>query len=354
MPPTPAMELREEKPIHISLLALPESSAAVVYGLYEVMTSVGRTWSVLTGETESHSGFDVQIVAPSRSEFRCHGGLPMAPHAALFETRHTDVIVISELAIEIDQDPRGLWPEATKWVAKHHACGALICTVCTGSVLLADTGLLDGQDATTHWAAVGLFESHYPSVKLRPERILVTSGSDHRLITTGGAASWEDLSLYLISRFCGQEEAVRTSKIFLFGDRSEGQLPYAAMTKPRRHCDAAIASCQVWIADHYAIASPVSQMVERSGLKERTFKRRFRAATGYAPVEYVQTLRIEEAKQLLETTAMPTDEIAAAVGYEDHAFFRRLFRRHTGVTPVRYRQRVRSVGDLAFGERPSN
>jgi len=134
------------------------------------------------------------------------------------------------------------------------------------------------------------------------------------------------------------------AKTFLIGDRSDGQLPYAAMTRPRPHDDQAIADCQVWIADHYAAPNPVSRMVARCGLPERSFKRRFRAATGFTPVTYVQTLRMEEAKQQLETTDWPTDQVAAAVGYEDPAFFRRLFKRHTGVTPARYRQRYRGVG----------
>lgn len=111
------------------------------------------------------------------------------------------------------------------------------------------------------------------------------------------------------------------------------------MHRSRRHEDAAIADCQLWIAHHYEAANPVARMVARSGLPERTFKRRFRAATGHTPVGYVQALRIEEAKQQLETTTLPTEEIGAAVGYEDPAFFRRLFKRHTGITPGRYRRR---------------
>ena len=221
--------------------------------------------------------------------------------------------------------------------------------MCTGSVLLAEAGLLDGREATTHWSAAGLFSAWYPSVRLRPERILAPAGPEHRIITSGGAASWEDLALYLIARFCGEAEAVRTAKIFLFGDRSEGQLPYAAMARPRRHEDAVIARCQAWIAGHYAADNPVTRMVAQSGLPERSFKRRFKAATGYAPVDYVQTLRIEEAKQLLETTADPTDAVAHQVGYEDPAFFRRLFKRRTGVTPARYRQRFQSIAMVHEG-----
>jgi transcriptional regulator GlxA family with amidase domain len=244
----------------------------------------------------------------------------------------------------LDFDPGGAWPEATAWVRRQYEGGAVVASVCTGSVLLAATGLLDGQTATTHWAYGELFRRHFPEVRLATSEVLVSAGPGGRLISTGGAASWEDLALDLVARFCGATEARRLAKIFVIGDRSEGQLPYAAMVRPRSHDDAVIAGCQEWIAEHYAAGNPVSRMVARSGLPERSFKRRFRAATGLTPVVYVQTLRIEEAKQLLETSQQPTEEVGASVGYEDPAFFRRLFRRHTGVTPARYRQRFRGLG----------
>src|SRR5690606_24924363 len=135
-------------------------------------------------------------------------------------------------------------------------------------------------------------------------------GDGGRIVTSGGAASWEDLALYLIARYCGPREAVRIAKLFLFGDRAEGQLPFAGARPAQRHNDRVIADAQIWIAGNYGHANPVSHMVARSGLTERTFKRRFAAATGYTPKDYVQTLRIEEAKHLLETTAMATDAVA--------------------------------------------
>jgi len=332
------------RPISVSLVALPESTPAALYGLYEVFTSAGVAWPMLTGAPESEPLFDVKIVSPDSAMFTCAAGTPIAPHASLGEIEETDVVIVADLALAADADPRGHWPIVAEWIRRRHDDGAHICSVCTGSLLLADTGLLDGQDATTHWSVADLFARHFPAVKLKPERILVPTGPEHRVITSGGAASWEDLALYLIARFCGQTEAVRTAKVFLFGDRSEGQLPYMAVGRPRRHDDAVIADSQSWIADHYASASPVARMVERAELAERTFKRRFRTATGYSPVEYVQTLRIEEAKQLLETTEEATDAVGRVIGYEDPTFFRRLFKRRTGTTPARYRRRYKSLG----------
>lgn len=338
---------QDQKPVSIVLLALPESTPAGLYGLYEMFAAVGVTWAELTGEVTGTRRIEPRIVASGGAPFSTAVGLPITPHADLRDVASCDVVIVTDLAITLDTDPRGCWPAECAWLREQARRGAIICSVCTGTILLAEAGLLDGLDATTHWCAVGVLQSFYPTVRPRPERILCPDGPEHRMVTGGGASSWEDLALYLIARFCGEAEALRIAKIFVLGDRSEGQLPFSALGRPRSHADAAIERCQQWLADHYSGPHPVARMVARSGLPERTFKRRFKAATGYAPVEYVQALRIEEAKQLLETTDFPTDVIASTVGYEDPAFFRRLFKRRTGVTPARYRQRVQVITHLA-------
>src|SRR3546814_14496401 len=111
------------------------------------------------------------------------------------------------------------------------------------------------------------------------------------------------------------------------------------MTRPMASEDGPISDCQAWIADNYAMAKPVERMVERSGLNARTFSRRFKAATGFAPLEYVQALRIEEAKQMLETDTLSADEVGASVGYDDSASFRRIFKRGVGLSPSRSEER---------------
>lgn len=273
----------------------------------------------------------------------CALDVPVSPSRDFGDASPFDVVIVPDLHVDPGLEPRGRWPEASSWLGDQYRQGAVICSVCTGSILLAESGLLDGMAATTHWGGSRIFETWYPAVNLRPERVLVPTGPAHRIITSGGSASWTDLVLYLVARFCGPDEAVRTAKVFLLGDRSDGQLPFAAMMRPRLHDDAVIDECQAWIAAHYAIPSPVAAMIGRSGLAGRTFKRRFRSATGYGPLEYVQTLRVEEAKHLLEATTMHTDEIGVEVGYQDPSSFRRLFKRLTGVTPARYRQRFRSI-----------
>lgn len=340
----------DKRPLRISILALPESTPVAIYGLYEVFSSVGVVWPELTGEGVSSPRFEVNIVSLDGKPFTCPIGITIAPNASIADIMQTDVVIAADLALSLDFEPQGRWPEMVEWLRARHREGAIVCSVCTGTVLLAVAGLLDGEDATTHWSACDLFARFFPEVALRPERIVVPASEGHRVITSGGSSSWEDLALYLIGRLCSPEEAIHTAKIFLFGDRSEGQLPYSAMIRPRSHSDAIVRDCQEWVGTHYDDTNPVAKMVARSGLNERTFKRRFRAATGQSPMDYVQTLRIEEAKQELETSDMATDDIAYSVGYEDPTYFRRLFKKRTGITPSRYRQRFRTVAPLRDGD----
>ena len=142
----------------------------------------------------------------------------------------------------------------------------------------------------------------------------------------------------LVAKFAGTKEALRLSKFFLFQWHRDGQLPFASMMQNINHGDAAILACQHWIADNYERADAVSEMAAQSGLLKRTFDRRFKAATGYSPLNYIQALRIEEAKQLLETTDVPVEQIGREVGYEDAASFRRLFKRIANMSPGDYRK----------------
>ena len=329
-------------------MALPEASGAVLYGLFEVLAAFGQTWADIMGLAHNPAPFDVRIAAASRKPFTCAGGVPVTPHSTLEELHEADVAIVPDLAIATGKNHDGEWKREKRWLKSIHRAGGMVTSVCSGSVLLAGTGLLDGRTATTHWAFVENLRRFYPQIGLEPGRILVPVGNEQRIVTCGGMAAWEDLALYLIARYHGEAMAVNAAKLYLFGDRSEGQLVFAAMTKPKRHEDAAITEALQWIAEHYDAPTPVSGMTRQSGLSGRSFKRRFKAATGYTPIEYVQTLRIEEAKQMLEATTEAIDLIARKTGYEDPTSFRRLFKRKTGVTPGRYRQRFglfRNVAD---------
>ena len=183
------------------------------------------------------------------------------------------------------------------------------------------------------------FRRRHPDVVLRPEEVLVVAGDDGRLITSGAATAWHDLALYLIARHVGPATAQAVARFLLWEWHRDGQAAFQVFAPPTDHGDAAVLAAQRAIAENFAVASPVEEMVKLVGARPRTFKRRFTAATGHTPIAYVQRIRVERAKRMLETTAEPIEEISWAVGYEDPASFRRLFKRLTGVTPGAYRQR---------------
>ena len=329
--------------VSVSLVVVPEVSAAIVYGFHEMFTSVGTMWEQLTGERQAVRRMKPRIVGATKTPVRTTIAATLVADHTFDEAHRSDIVIVGDLNLAPGASPKGRWQAETAWLRDQYKQGAVVCSVCTGSLMLAEAGLLRNREATSHWSAGSMFQRYYPDTVLQPERILVPSGQDHRVITAGGSGCWTDLALYLVARFCGEEEARHIAKIFVLGDRTNGQMSFAAMARPEQHNDEVIARCQAWIASHYSVANPVSEMAMRSGLTERTFKRRFLKSTGYTPISYVQTLRIEEAKHMLETASDAIDDIAMEVGYEDPNSFRRLFKRTTGITPNKYRTRFKSV-----------
>jgi transcriptional regulator GlxA family with amidase domain len=334
------------KPL-IALLAAQETSPSVLYGLYDVLYSVGAVYPDMTMGEPGPEALNVRIVAAQAEPFRCVGGVMVEPHASIDAMDRADVAIVCDMYTPIDEPPRGRYPRETAWLRRMHAGGALVCSVCSGALVLAEAGLLDGREAVAHWAYSDLFRRCYPTVKIRKDSALCLSSERERIVTAGAVTAWQDLAIHLIARFCGQQQALRTAKVFLLSGHEEGQLPFAAMTRKIDTSDKVIAGCQNWMAENYAAPNPVQRMTDRSGLNPRTFARRFRAATGYQPIDYVQELRIEEAKQILETEELRIDEIAEAVGYDDPASFRRLFKRKAGLTPAAYRKKFTGLAASA-------
>ena len=216
-----------------------------------------------------------------------------------------------------------------------------LCSACSGIFLLAETGLFAGMDATVHFGYARAFAATYPDVPIHPERVLVISGKREELITSGASMTWHDLVLYLIGRHAGATAAQAVARFFALQWHQDGLAPYIVFEGRNDHGDAAVQKAQDWIAEHFSVANPVEEMIRRTGLAERTFKRRFTSATGLSPIAYVQRLRIEDAKRRLERTEASVDEISWQVGYEEPAFFRRLFKRVAGLAPGAYRRRFK-------------
>ncbi|MFC4272725.1 helix-turn-helix domain-containing protein [Sneathiella chungangensis] len=337
---------KNRKPL-IVLLAAPETSASVLYGLYDVLQSVGAVYADMVVGAPGDELLDVRIASTDGKAFRCLGNIPVEPHTAVSQIDMPDAVIVCDMYTSIYDVPKGRHPREIAWLRKVHSDGALLTSVCSGSLMLAEAGLLDGHEATAHWAYRDMFQRHYPKVAFRNDSVLCLTAESDLIVTAGGVSAWHDLAVYLIARFCGYQHAIETAKVFLISGHSEGQSPYSVMTRPIETTDRQISDCQVWIADNYAVANPVEHMVGRSGLNARTFSRRFRSATGLSPIEYVQALRIEEAKQMLEIESYSVDDIGISVGYEDSASFRRLFKRSVGLSPAAYRKKFQHISQIA-------
>lgn len=326
------------RPLLTAVIATPEIGAGA-FVIMDALASVGRLWERLHGEPPQAPRFLPRLLTVDGKAYRDAHGVLIQPHGSLADYPEPDIVMIPEMMVDPWSPLPASYAPIAEWIRSAYAGGALVASLCSGSVLLSETGLLDGEEATSHWAYCEGIRRRHPDIVVRKERVLVLAGEGHRLVTAGGFSSWHDLLLYLVGRIAGPEEARRIAKLFLLDWHSDGQLPFAALTVGRRHDDRLVTAAQLWAADNYAHPNPVAAMAAESGLSERSFLRRFKRATGQSPLEYVQTLRIEEAKQLLETTAMPLDDIAAEVGYSEPSAFRHLFRKLVGVTPSAYRRR---------------
>jgi len=326
--------------LHVSLVAIPEVAVSCLTGFYDVFRIFGILGTV-DAAIPLESPFDVEIVSLERGTLITSSGLPIATHREFREVQHTHIIIAPTILVEGADWKCGRYPELVAWMKHHHARGAMLCSACSGVLLLGETGLLDGLDATMHWAVTKTFQRNFPKVNLRLEEVLIATGARQEIVMSGASASWHDLVLYLIARQVGPNAAQAIARFLLLQWHRDGQTPYIPFAPPTEHGDSIVRQLQDWLVKHYSVANPVEELVRRSGLPERTFKRRFTQATGLPPISYVQHLRVEEAKRRLERTTTPIDQISFEVGYEDPASFRRLFRRVTRVTPGDYRRKFR-------------
>lgn len=325
------------KPVSVHLLATPHASASSLFGLYDTLMAAGRDWeNLVTGEPEEPV-FEVKLVGPSLEPFACASGFRITPDVSFEQAAESDLIIVPGLNLSPRERLNASQHKGIEWLDARSNSDTRIVSACTGAIYLAEIGLLDGVEATTHWGFEALFRRNYPAVRLRLDRGLCFSDASRGVVTSGGTTGWQELALFLITNYGGVRRAAKAAKIWLMADRGELQAPYSSMIKSAPHEDRIIQNAQLWISENYPDENPVGKMVRNSGLPSTTFARRFRTATGKSPIDYVHALRIEEARQMLETTLAPIAEIGEEVGYTDTASFRRLFKRLTGLAPAEHR-----------------
>ncbi|SEN60513.1 Transcriptional regulator GlxA family, contains an amidase domain and an AraC-type DNA-binding HTH domain [Pseudomonas sp. ok272] len=238
-------------------------------------------------------------------------------------------------------------PALMQWLGRQHAAGAILGGVCVGSILLAESGLLDGRRATTHWTTAKQFSERYPAIKLNADKPIIDDGD---LITTAGLMAWSELGLRLVDRLLGPSIATRTARFLMVSHRDSASQCGSNFAPILNHGDASILKVQHWLQGNGAVDVSLSVMAQQAGLEERTFLRRFRAATGLKPTEYCQHLRVGKAREMLEFSNGTIDHIAWTVGYADPGAFRATFKKITGLAPSDYRTRF-GVTPLAVAAR---
>lgn len=309
---------RSPRSLRIGILAYPGAQTAAVHGLVDLFAMANRLKTGPGPELEvqvlgmdaslpgDEASWTAVILPPSLS-----GGEPARPEAAL-----------------------------VRWLRRRHRLGTLLCSVCAGAFTLAETGLLAGRSATTHWALREVFAARFPEVLLDTDRMIVDEGD---LVTAGGLMAWVDLGLRLIERYLGPTTMLATARFFLVDPGGREQRFYSPFAPVLAHGDRLVLKVQRWLQAHSSERVGLEGMARKAGLGERTFLRRFQKATGLTPIAYVQHLRVGRARELLEASDRSIDEIAWQVGYGDTGAFRKVFQRVMGLTPGEYRRRFSPV-----------
>jgi transcriptional regulator GlxA family with amidase domain len=320
--------------IDVTVLFLDETFSSTAVGPMEVFRHAGSLWNILAGERQTPR-FTVTTASADGKAVNCDGPIQIKPAAAIKDIRKTDLIFIPTTGLSVDDVVERNAP-VVPWLKRWRKRGAEIASVCSGVGLVAETGMLDGKRATTHWGLAARFREKYPRVHWMPE-LMVTE--DHGFYCGGGVHAALDLSLYLVEKFCGHDIAMQSAKAMLIETPRAWQAGFAVVPLKTEHSDNAISSAQDWLHENFHRVFPLDAPARRVGMSLRNFVRRFKQATGDSPLIYLQKLRIAAAKRLLESDHRTMQEVSDAVGYQDVAFFRALFQRHTGVSPSAYREK---------------
>jgi transcriptional regulator GlxA family with amidase domain len=225
------------------------------------------------------------------------------------------------------------------WLKDRYSLGTTLAGICTGSFLLAETGLLDGKEATTHWSAADRFKARYPQIRLKSDKLVINHDD---LFCAEGAGSSADLAYHLLEKYMGYALAAKTAKYFTHDFERAPERISMNHHGQTRHGDAKILQTQRWIHRHLSDPITIAKLSQLACMSYRTFERRFKCATGDSPLIYIQRMRVEAAKRKLATTNLSFDEISYQTGYQNSASFRKIFVKWVNLLPSEYRNRFKT------------
>ncbi len=320
--------------MHITILIPGFGLPSPVIGPYEVFSSAGVLWNTLRNEALG-APFEIVTASEDGKAVRFDGGVTIKPDRTVSQIRKTDVIFIPSIGLELEK----VFAKNRKlmqFVKRQANRGTIVAGVCTGVAMLAELGLLDNRPATTHWALAEQYRQRYPLVDWKPE--LFITESDNR-VCGGGVYASLDVCLYLVERLAGYEVAKQCGRALLIDGPRTWQASFSAPLLNQQHHDEKIQRAQDYLQEYFSAQFTMDELAQRMGMSTRNFTRRFKQATGEAPLTYLHKLRINCAKQMLETDFKTVQQVCYEVGYEDIPFFRNIFKRYTGLAPKEYKQR---------------
>ncbi len=321
----------------IFLLASDNTSVTGLSGALEIFNVANVLWGLQNPGDDP--AFDCTVVAAQPNQPELCRGFKVNLSIGMNPYEQADAIVMTGFHYQnLDHliEKIGHSKSTIHWIKKQYECGAVIAASCSDTVLLAETGLLNGKTATTSWWLKDFFKNRYPKIDIQIERLLVSNG---RIFTAGAVTSYLNLVISLIEKFAGNDLALSCSKMTLIDINRFSQAPFVMLQSILDHSDDIIIKAQYWINEHLHEKFDLHELSDYLGITYRTLIRRFKSTTGETPTQYIQKTRIEAAKRLLETTTINLDAIMERVGYFDPSSFSRLFKRLTQLTPREYRLR---------------
>ncbi|MDQ2077297.1 helix-turn-helix domain-containing protein [Marinimicrobium sp. ABcell2] len=304
----------------------------------EMLLTAESAGGIVNRKSAHKTRIELRTAGIEGAPVNTRAGLTWTPELTLEETESSDIVYIPGLW----RNPRPVvrrHPEVLHWLRKQHENGALISAVGTGVCYLAEAGLLDGKAATTHWHYFDQFHKDYPLVQLKRQYFITQAGN---LYCAASVNSLADLTVHFIQRLYDKTIASHVERHFSHEIRRSYESTGYFEQARSRHPDEDIIQVQIWLQDNYPRDVVLSQVAERFGLSVRTLNRRFKAATGQTPIQYLQETRITNARGLLKTSNLSINEIADKVGYQDTGYFNALFKKLLATTPAEYRATVRA------------
>jgi len=306
-----------------------QNSISSVAGAYEIFTKANEYWKQ-TGRREL---FKIEFAGVSKKMDFFGGLISVKPHTQISAIAKTNLIIIPSLNHNYHKAVKGQ-QQLIDWIEKQYKNGAEVATICTGAFMLASSGLLDGKNCSTHWAAADNFRAMFPKVNLQPDRLIT---DENGIYTNGGAYSFLNLMVYLVEKYYDRQTAIFCAKVFQIEIDRQSQSAFVIFTGQKLHSDEMVKKAQSYIEENLHEKISVELLSAKFAVGRRNFDRRFIKATGNTPVEYLQRVKIESAKKAFENSRKNVNEVMYEVGYSDVKAFREVFRKVTGMSPLEYR-----------------